>query len=243
MLLSDAKRYIINGKEAKELWFGGNKVWEAQKEYTLLEYVQTSSSTGGIDIGYIPTNTTKMELTFAQLGIEDKSPSSQSDAYLFDAGWGYRAVYRHGYGSGNHSHAVSYSFGALGFTTGYIESSGSQARPIIKKNIKTVLKVYDKKIEVVGGETGGVDTGTGKVPNTTLLLGGAGYSTSYNFCPQKIYSCKITNDDGVLVRDLIPVLKTDDQIPYLYDLVNREYYGPQKGILLCKGYADTPTLQ
>ena len=65
MLLSDAKKYIINGKEAKELWFGGNKIWQSTSEeaYTTLDYIQTSSSSGGFDLGFVPTVYTGVEVT------------------------------------------------------------------------------------------------------------------------------------------------------------------------------------
>ena len=215
MLLSDAKKYIINGKEAKELWFGGNKIWESTSEeaYTTLDYIQTSSSSGGLDLGFVPTVYTGVEVTV--------QASTYTSGYnmLWDSGQSFSALVNYRVSMGNTYYDVGFSAGLNGYlckTTG--ESTFNPLRN------KCTYAVKNRTLYCNGTSMNLTDT-TSPItqPTKTLKILDTNNSSLGNPLIAKIYGCKIYDENNNVIMNWIPVLRGSDSQPYLYDTINKVF--------------------
>jgi hypothetical protein len=211
----------INGKNVKEAWMGGNKVWTATVElpYTRLEYIETTQKTGGYTLDYTPPYNAHMEFTMAQMITGNTTlNASTNDYYILDCGYGCRLYYEYSKGS-SYKSWLTYSLGES--STNNIYTTGYDA---ISYNVVTDFIIKDQTL-TAGTRTGTKQTGT-RVPSNPLKICGT-YNTSSAAvsAPMKIYEFKIFDPDTEeLICHLIPVLKKEDNKPYLYDLINDVYY-------------------
>lgn len=215
MLLSDAKKYIINGKEAKELWLGGNKIWELTTEeaYTTLDYIQTSSSSGGFDLGFVPTVYTGVEVTIQS--------STYTSGYnmLWDSGQSFSALVNYRASWGTYYYDVGFSAGLNGYlckTTGE-----STTNPF--KN-KSTYAIKNRTLYRNGTSTNLTDTTSSITqPTKTLKILDTNNSSVGNPLIAKIYGCKIYDENDNVIMNWIPVLRGSDSQPYLYDTINKVF--------------------
>ena len=214
MLLSDAKKYIINGKEAKELWFGGNKIWESTSEeaYTTLDYIQTSSSSGGFDLGFVPTVYTGVEVTV------QSSTYALGHNMLWDSGASFSASVNYRTSMGNTYHSVEFSAGMP--TIGYKYISESTINPLRNK---CTYAVKNRTLYCNGTSMNLTDTTSSPTqPTNTLKILDAINSARVPLIA-KIYGCKIYDENDNVIMNWIPVLRGSDSQPYLYDTINKVF--------------------
>ena len=215
MLLSDAKKYIINGKEAKELWFGGNKIWESTSEeaYTTLDYIQTSSSSGGFDLGFVPTVYTGVEVTV--------QASTYTFGYnmLWDSGTSFNALANYRESMGRYYYEVGFSAGYPGYlckTTG--ESTINSLRNKCTYAVKNRTLYYNGTSKNLTDTTSSITQ-----PTKTLKILDTNNSSLGNPLIAKIYGCKIYDENNNVIMNWIPVLRGSDSQPYLYDTINKVF--------------------
>lgn len=214
MLLSDAKKYIINGKEAKELWFGGNKIWESTSEeaYTTLDYIQTSSSSGGFDLGFVPTVYTGVEVTVQS--------STYTSGYnmLWDSGISFNALVQYRSSMGTIYHSVGFSAGMP--TLCYKNNGESTFNPLRNK---CTYAVKNRTLYCNGTSMNLTDTTSSpRQPTNTLKILDALDSLRVPLIA-KIYGCKIYDENDNVIMNWIPVLRGSDSQPYLYDTINKVF--------------------
>lgn len=214
MLLSDAKKYIINGKEAKELWFGGNKIWESTSEeaYTTLDYIQTSSSSGGFDLGFVPTVYTGVEVTV--------QASTYTSGYnmLWDSGISFNALVQYRVSMGTTYHSVGFSAGMP--TLSYKNNGESTFNPLRNK---CTYAVKNRTLYCNGTSMNLTDTTSSpRQPTNTLKILDALDSSRVPLIA-KIYGCKIYDENDNVIMNWIPVLRGSDSKPYLYDTINKVF--------------------
>lgn len=214
MLLSDAKKYIINGKEAKELWFGGNKIWESTSEeaYTTLDYIQTSSSSGGFDLGFVPTVYTGVEVTVQS--------STYTSGYnmLWDSGASFNALVQYRVSMGNTYHSVGFSAGMP--TLSYKNNGESTINPLRNK---CTYAVKNRTLYCNGTSMNLTDTTSPPTqPTNTLKILDVLNSARVPLIA-KIYGCKIYDENDNVIMNWIPVLRGSDSKPYLYDTINKVF--------------------
>jgi hypothetical protein len=220
LLLSDAKSLHINGKSVKEAWMGGKQVWAATPAlpYTPLEYIQTRTGTGGYLINYTPPYNAHLEFKMAQMMSSDNLYDSSKDYFIIDAGYGCRMYYEFSRGSTAKSW-LTYALGAS--STSNIYQSGW--------NILTYDKALDFVVKdtvlSVNGYTGNASTQKYAPTKQLMICENQGGTSAATPAAMKIYEFKIFDPDtGELIIHLIPVLKNEDNKPYLYDLINDVYY-------------------
>ena len=174
-----------------------------------LAYLE-STSTQYIDTGYVPSNNTKVEVSFHTDGYPSsetgatsifgsRTSATSSDKYAFMT---YLTA---------DPHYARYDYGSNQITSTNIFSSGNY---IFTKNGK------DNYINGVATSSNTSQTFTGTYSLYLFALNTAG--TAGNFFVGKVKSFKIWDND-VLVRDYIPVLDWNDR-PCLYDKANNEFY-------------------
>lgn len=228
LLLSDAKQLFINNSEVKEVWLNNNKVWELStgESFTRLSYIQTSATTGGWEIDFIPTYNTHMKLSFAQHFAENTISSGTTyKGWIYDAGIQFGAHYRF-----QQSQYSSQKFSSLLWSAGgalYQNGIEKTTTPQVLKMDELYTIEVNKRTLTLGGYTKTDATSAAYVSNATkkLLLGGQGYSTGYSsFGPQRFYECTIYDENDNVIIHLIPVLKDSDGMPYLYDEINNIFY-------------------
>lgn len=231
MLLDNNATYYINGQSVKEMWLDGMQIYtpaSAAASYTRLDWIKTTSTTGGYMLDYIPEYTDHMELTVAQMYIKDNSTATSDTSIPFDAGWGYRATYSARYVTGQYPFNGTnfvYAIGTSSLGTGI---SVDKVR-LLPYDKATTITIKDRKGSI-GSRTGAACTGNA-IPEKNLLIGGEDHNgnTTWKFKDWKIFECKIFKGDE-LVLHVIPVLKHEDLKPYLYDLVNDKFYETTKNV-------------
>lgn len=190
--------------------------------YTKVEYVESAMSDCAIDLGFIPTANTKIELEF-----------EWSDANY--TGWcplyGERG-----------STSATYFGGYLNNTSNYFSPNyagfdpGVNAGLILARNIKYNIKTDSGNLYIndtlwsAASITNTLTTGT-----ENFYLFGRGQSGSH-YTQQivaKIYYMMIY-EGSTLIRHLVPV-KNSSNVAGLYDLVNNVFYTPVSGNALTAG--------
>lgn len=214
MLLSDAKSFYINGSGVKELWLGGNKIWESTSEeaYTTLDYLQTSSSSGGFDLGFVPTLYTGVEVTVQS--------STYTPGYnmLWDSGISFNALVQYRNSMGSTYHSVGFSAGMPMLC--YKNNGESTINPLRNK---CTYAVKNRTLYYNGTSTNLTDTTSSpRQPTNTLKILDALDSTRVPLIA-KIYGCKIYDENDNVIMNWIPVLRGSDSQPYLYDTINKVF--------------------
>jgi hypothetical protein len=230
LLLDNNATYYINGQSVKELWLDGMQIYAptAAASYTRLDWIKTTSTTGGYQFDYIPEYTDHMELTVAQLYIKDNTTSSSETSVPFDAGWGYRATYATRYVTGQNSFNGSDFVYAIGTSNLGSGISVDKVRLLPYDQATTII--IDNQTGKIGNRTGTKCSGTSQ-PTKNLMIGGQDHNgnTTWKFKDWKVFECKIYKGDE-LVLHAIPVLKHEDLKPYMYDLVNDKFYETTKNV-------------
>lgn len=168
--------------------------------YTRVTYVEFTGQQY-VDTGFIPSNTTKLWMDF-----EIPTPVV-GNVYYGSRNRSYVNSYLLAYSS--NSNKLRTQFGSQ--TLDYDVSVEGRHEITHDRNVVTLDGVTNIHNEVVF---------TSPAP---LFLGAENRNgTAYNKASFRIYGCKIY-DDGVLVRDFVPVVSNDDMYG-LYDLVNLNFY-------------------
>ena len=206
---------FINNK----LVFNKNKNIITKPYYCEVEYLE-STGTQWIDTGYIPNNNTSVEMIVS--GVSANSFSVSSGTWFMGARRGYLDnTFGFYYNPSNQN--IYYSFGNNMPYTNY--SSSLLYEKIVKIEIdKTGLYINDGKVVTT------TDT-TFTTPVNLSLFGLNNNGTTISFTSYKLHSCKIS-ENGVLVRDYIPVLDNNMK-PCLYDKVSgKPFYNQRTGEFL-----------
>ena len=173
------------------------------QDFTKLEYIESNGSQA-LDTGYNPNNNTRVvldynltQLTGKWMGIfaaRDLNGYANQYAYWSNE----TGVYRSNY-SGE---------------TGILFGSQNTNRHVIDKD-KAVLK--EDGIVVASHPAA-----TFSCNYSLHIFCGNSAGTLEHYARMRLYSCKIY-DDGVLVRDYVPVKRNRDSLIGLYDLVNKTF--------------------
>ena len=189
--------------------------------YQQVEYIQ-SSWTQYIDTGYTPNKNVKVELDFAYTNTSTRQQrlfwvhSSSTSSFTFD-------IYINGSGR--------YGWSATNGDSGnwwYINTGvtvDTNRHTVIHSNTQTQIltnwtSIYNNT------RTGYITTNNDALWPIPLF---AWYNFTQNpnwyslFASAKIYSCKIWNWT-TLVRDLIPCYRKPDNVIWLFDKVNNQFY-------------------
>lgn len=176
-------------------------------EYTQLKYIQ-SNGNQYIDTGFKPSSNTRI--------VIDMEPTSSSTGFLF------------GSRVNSSANAQSKSFSFVNISGTSLRSDfGSVENTINISPLQRLTIDKNKNVTTVNGQT--------------VTASSQSFSSSYNlylltvntagvvgaYVAAKIYSCKIY-DNGSLVRDYIPALRSDGTYG-LYDKVNKVFYNSASG--------------
>ena len=179
-------------------------------DYEQLEFITTGPSTY-FTTGFVPTTGCKVEVT-----IKGTATTSQKAGALFGSrsGWNNKSFYlRCGVSSGSATNMTAY----LGYST--------------ERSVNVNINASDKNVF-------GVDNGTFYINDTILGTYTDTFSPVYELYLLRInnagslfqdsavgnlYSAKIWDDNGRLVRDYVPVKRLADNAEGIYDLVNNTF--------------------
>ena len=196
-------------------------------EYQRVEWIEATNSNGAyIDLGIVFDTKAKTEITFY---------TTSATGHLFGAAENsgklrYCASFPHAeawylYGS-NGSAFNSVSFPVSTFPLGHIYTFTLLAEPglLSLSDADTGLSVSNK--------TQGSYTMT-----RNLYLLGQNYNTGYRGEGQKrVYSFKHWDKNDVLVRDMVPCYRREDNVIGMYDLVSRTFFtNAGTGVFTCGG--------
>ena len=191
--LEQARRYVNSLNQTSDNF---------PQDFTKLEYIESNGSQA-LDTGYNPNSNTRVvldynltTLTGKWMGIFAVRNAQYSDQYAY---WSNETgVYRSNY-SGE---------------TGILFGSQNTNRHVIDKD-KAVLK--EDGIVVADHPAATFSSNY----NLYIFCGNSA-GTLEHYARMRLYSCKIY-DDGVLVRDYVPVKRNRDSLIGLYDLVNKTF--------------------
>lgn len=214
----------------KDYWIGKSKV--IPDEYEKVKSIR-STGTQYIDIDYIPKISTKLEIdlrfdgTFDTTGKETRFIGvTDDDGKCFAFNFG---------GDTNQNNNIFI------WTDKAYDAGGT----IYKKDIpNTILRTKQRFIVESGtftyGTTSDIEIKTSDNVRTLCLFGSneKGSYVKFGAYEMIMYGCKIY-EGGVLVRDLIPCIRTTDNKTGLYDVVGEKFY-PNKGVLEFEYEYDIP---
>lgn len=172
------------------------------KNYIKLEYI-ASSGTQYINTDFIPNSKTRIVMDAYRsnasaadhfFGVRTGSQSKNGFAFYI-----YNSNWRSGYGNE-----------VLG------SSNPSSGRYLIDKN-KNLVDINNGSISITNTE----QTFTCEGPAYLFAMNSVGSNPGYGTF--RLYSCKIY-DDGILVRDFIPVKRLSDKVVCLYDKRDGKFY-------------------
>lgn len=204
------KSLYFGAKAIKKAFLGDKLVFNKKPYYCEVEYIE-STGTQYIDTEYIPNNNTSIEMVIS--GVSANSFSITSGTWFMGARQGYL----------NNAFGFYYNpssqrfFYAFGNDMPYSEYSSSLLydKTVKIKTDKTGLYVNDSKVVTA------TDT-TFTSPVSLSLFGLNNNGTTISFTNFKNHSCKIS-ENGVLVRDYIPVLDLNMR-PCMYDKVSGKFF-------------------
>lgn len=170
--------------------------------YTKLEYIQ-SSGTQYIDTGFIPNQDTRIDLKFVPLNV------SNDGVYVFGSGI---SSTNRAYELYPWNGTFQSNFGSNSVNTATATANASYE---VSKN---------KNVVTINGVSYSNATSTFTAPYTLDLFVLHRSSVLLPRNGMRLYYAKIW-DNGTLVRDFIPVLRTSDNTVGLFDLANMKFYG------------------
>ena len=180
--------------------------------YDRLDYIQ-STGTQYIDTGFIPNQDTSVEIVFSTNSV------ASSEVFFYGAGG---------------THDTDNTFESYTYLPGFQFNYGSvrQLGTSLTASANTKYKVLQSKNNwsVENCETN--QTSSGSFSTRTFTCPGTLYLLALNRANQlflsdaemKLYECKIW-DNGVLVRDLVPVINSSTGETGLWDNVTEKFYG------------------
>lgn len=180
---------------------------EVPLPYTELEYIE-STGTQYIDTGVLPDDTTLTELTFSFTDNTTKPVLLGSRKGWLDSG-GYLV----GVKDDNMSKGYWVQYGSN-------DSSELSTKPDKLKHTIKFSKTFVLDNTQLYQFTNSMGTA---YANIALFGAYDGSTTTAKACAQKVYSCKIYQNDA-LVRHFIPVIRNTDNVICLYDKITNTFF-------------------
>lgn len=204
------KSLFYGNNAISKAYFGEKLVFNKKPYYCEVEYLE-STGTQYIDTKYIPNNNTAIEIMIS--GISKNSFSIQSGTWFIGARQGYlNNAFGFYYNPSNQN--LYYAFGD-NMPYANFSSSLLYEKTVKIKTDKTGLYVNNSKV-VTATDT--IFTS----PVSLSLFGLNNNGTTISFTNFKNHACQIS-ENGVLVRDYIPVLDLNMK-PCLYDKVTCTFF-------------------
>lgn len=206
--LPDAKINITNGTVDGHTLILSGEPPAPVLPYIELDYIE-STATQYINTLFNPSNLTKLEISFAMYNLI---------AYQALCGVRYSNKYMYML----NTEGTSANNKEVGYYTNYNKFNLSFST----WNVKT-LYIQDKNQFSISNENGSdsrtFTTGTFTINNPIYLFGFNDGGNVERIGNTRIYYCKIY-DNGLLVRDFIPVRRKSDNEVCLYEKCNNEFY-------------------
>lgn len=198
---NNVKQAYLNNKVIKYIYLGENQLYTGNFYDEEVEYIASVNADAYIDTGFMPNNKTRL--------VIDYHGEDRSDAAVYVFGVGVRD-------SSNlfslrvTTSGVKYTLDWAATATGTSVSIGERHVIDLNKNVITI-----------GSASRTVTDVEFQCMSNLRLLAGTNTSGAERFSNGIIYSCQIY-DDGVLVRDYIPVRIGTEGC--LYDKVEKKIY-------------------
>ena len=187
-----------------EFWTGKSEI--LPNEYKIIKYIE-STGTQYIDTGYFVTENTRIKAKFLSRDTGNKNwfggsvvgSGATADGFAFNS---------------MSNNSVEFAFGKSGWNT--VTAKNVVNYPFTIDFSRTGIIVNDELIATPNFDTFSEQTGSLRIFSrasgaTSSIISGR----CYNF---SIY------ENGALVRDYIPCLRNEDEVPGLYDIINGEFY-------------------
>lgn len=188
---------------------GTFNVLKPEKPYTEVEYIE-STGAQWIDTGYIPNNTTEIEVGVS--GITASSFALSSGGTWFLGG-------RQGYL--NRAYGFYYNPSQQSFYYAFGNTMLSGKYTTLYNAYKTI-KTNATGLYIDGAKVVSTTLSTFMAPVSLSLFGLNNNGSTISFTSFKLHYCKIW-DNGILVRDFVPVLDKDN-VACMYDNVSDSYF-------------------
>lgn len=200
----------------KKYYYISNPVYRSElpDEYEQVEYL-SSTGTQFIDTGYIPNNTTSINIECEDFPGEK---TSVSQALFGSRNAKTNKSFNVFYISGS-----NYQYYRLCFNA--VESNSEKASYLSNGRIKVAmngneLNISNEETTISLSASASVFEGTYNM--YLFAMNSAG--TLFYPATVKIYNCVIKEENDILIRDYVCCIRKSDDTPGLYDLVTEEFY-------------------